>query len=253
MINSIEIIDWDGNFPKNYIKNLQGLIPNKIEFKKGLNILIGENGSGKSTILNLIKYYNFCNDKFISKITSSSIHELIGYNFKIDDDKKEDISGIKILGDYKKPIFNLRDSSQLSESNRLENSTSFMQTYKYHNSSTGESQWDSIGRLFQIMFEKYDYDLFKSLKSCNKENLIEYYNSNHIDSNVFTIVMDEPDKNLDLGKVEEIYNIISNPREDTQFIISLHNPALIYKLKDKGNFIELTNGYLDKIIKFIEK
>ena len=253
MINSLEILDWNKSFPKNYIKGLQGSIPNKIEFKEGLNVLIGNNGSGKSTILGLIKYYNFCNDKFVSEITRSSISDLIGNSFKIGDDSPDDISGVKLVGDYKKPVFNLRDNSQLNDRNSLENTTSFIQKYRHYNSSTGESQWSSIGMLFKIMFEKYNYNLFKDLEKFDKgKPLLDYYNSNNLDSGIFTIIMDEPDKNLDLGRVKEIYNIISNPRKDTQFIISLHNPALIYKLRDKANFIELTDGYLDSIIKFIE-
>lgn len=61
--------------------------------------------------------------------------------------------------------------------------------------------------------------------------------------------IDEPDKNLDISNIEELYGVLSYQKEMTQLICVIHNPILIYKLSklDYINFIELTNGYLDSI------
>jgi Fe-S cluster assembly ATPase SufC len=67
--------------------------------------------------------------------------------------------------------------------------------------------------------------------------------------------MDEPDNSLDIDNLEQVFNILNSVRDDTQLIISAHNPLLIYKASknQRINFIELTEGYLNKIINFLEK
>ncbi len=50
MINSIKINSDLHNF--DYIKDIENF-PKEINFTPGVNIIIGENGSGKSTILNI--------------------------------------------------------------------------------------------------------------------------------------------------------------------------------------------------------
>ena len=65
----------------------------------------------------------------------------------------------------------------------------------------------------------------------------------------YTVLMDEPDRNLDIDNVMQIYNVLSFHKPQTQIIAIVHNPALIYKLSklDCVNFIEMTEGYLNKI------
>ena len=66
------------------------------------------------------------------------------------------------------------------------------------------------------------------------------------------MLMDEPDRNLDLNNIKQLLNIFSYKRDDTQIIATIHNPLLIYKLKDKVNIIDLTENYLNEIINFIK-
>ena len=82
-------------------------------------------------------------------------------------------------------------------------------------------------------------------------NLLKYYKENQLDTEEFsyTFLIDEPDKNLDIENIEEIYKVLSYKKEMTQLICVIHNPILIYKLSkiDYINWIELSNGYLNKI------
>jgi hypothetical protein len=66
--------------------------------------------------------------------------------------------------------------------------------------------------------------------------------------------MDEPDRNLSLENISQIKNILTSDRPDTQLIVTLHNPLLIYALSSKKDihFIELTKGYLSTIKSQIE-
>lgn len=65
--------------------------------------------------------------------------------------------------------------------------------------------------------------------------------------------MDEPDRNLDIDNIMQIYNVLSFHKLQTQIIAIVHNPALIYKLSklDCVNFIEMTEGHLSKICIFV--
>ena len=84
-------------------------------------------------------------------------------------------------------------------------------------------------------------------------NLLKYYKENSFvptqDDFSFTFLIDEPDKNLDISNIDELYNVLSYQKEMTQLICVIHNPILIYKLSklDYINFIELTDGYLEEI------
>lgn len=85
------------------------------------------------------------------------------------------------------------------------------------------------------------------------DELLSYYKSNHVDDSIYTILMDEPDQNLDIDNYKQIFTILEIEHEDTQIITSIHNP-LLYKLsKNKNvNFIELTNQYMNNIIQYME-
>ena len=84
-------------------------------------------------------------------------------------------------------------------------------------------------------------------------NLLRYYKENRFDTTPeefsFTFLIDEPDKNLDIENIEDIYKVLSYKKKMTQLICVIHNPILIYKLSklDYINWIELSDGYLDKI------
>lgn len=70
-----------------------------------------------------------------------------------------------------------------------------------------------------------------------------------------SILMDEPDRNLDIDNIMDLYKVLSFHKPQTQIIAVIHNPALIYKLSklDCVNFIEMTKGYLKKITGFMNK
>lgn len=87
----------------------------------------------------------------------------------------------------------------------------------------------------------------------------EYYEDNHVvlmeKDFEYTILMDEPDRNLDIDNIMDLYKVLSFHKPQTQIIAVIHNPALIYKLSklDCVNFIEMTKGYLKKITGFMNK
>lgn len=139
----------------------------------------------------------------------------------------------------------------------------FSLMYHSKTSSVGEGTVLSIEALFDLMFKKgqtYDFVIKKLREQSKNTNdiwkerftkLIDYYEKNKINPKEMeiTVLMDEPDRNLDIINIDDIYGILSFHKPQTQIIASIHNPLLIYKLSkiEEINFIELEENYLMKV------
>lgn len=274
MISCVEIRD-NKKTPFRYLKDCfdNGM---KFEFSAGNNIIIGPNGSGKSTLLNVIKCFTFTDRDMYSCIPDKAYLFPNLWNSKLldealyDKDDKDDkgveelLDGVDIKGDYKRTVFcykNKLDKDFVAEG--LVN-LSLMIT----KGSTGENAMDGLGHLFDLMFNKGERHGYKFpigeienlMNRCNTlwakrfSALLAYYDRNRIEDNgMYTVLMDEPDRNLDIDNIYSVYDILSYQRDDTQIIAVVHNPILIIKLADMGiNVIETEKGYLQKIRKFLK-
>lgn len=110
-----------------------------------------------------------------------------------------------------------------------------------------------IKKLKEVASNKYSaiHSKAEQLLQYYKENSFQYDNPKDFE---FTVLMDEPDRNLDINRVEEVYNVLKLKKENTQIIAVVHNPILIYKLSKLNhvNIIEMTEGYVKEVIKFVE-
>lgn len=251
MITKLVINDRK-NTPVGYVAGLK-------EFKKGrtfnfspkINIIIGENGSGKTTLLKLIYRY-----MLVDGHTSS--FSGIGNLIKRFQDKGIP-EGVDIYGDYTKTVFKLCHADEMKERSDdlgMQSFLNFGTMFNQINSSTGEGVNEAFGLLLKIMFSK-DTDLkFPQIDETDYPDLVEYIKEHKVDcEDRYTVLMDEPDRNLSLDNVYEIRDILSLSREDMQIICVIHNPLLIYSLKDNKDitFIEMTRGYLKKVINAVEE
>jgi ABC-type cobalamin/Fe3+-siderophores transport system ATPase subunit len=259
--------------PFNYIENgfkddEKFTLKKKYKFSDGINVLVGCNGSGKSTVLNLLKHYTLCQKSFSSDSSIVSDYEFANYfNNTNELNKKETLfDGVVVIGDYTKTVFNLRFTDTLKSHNILEK---FINIGQYANSqslSDGEKNVATIRLMLDEMFSgkndgKFPLDEIKQqINNTNDvwkrrcELLLNYYEKNQKDGDRFTVIMDEPDRNLDLYNSQQIFGLLSKERQDTQIIAAIHNPAMIYKLSklEHVNVIELTPGYVEDIVEFIE-
>ena len=266
MITEINITD-NTRIGRHYVRDLR-TFQNGVsyKFKPGINVIIGKNGCGKSTLLGLIYEYTLCSRTIVSEVPKN----LLSLNDLYDMDGKL-YGGIKIHHDYKGGVFRYLPKGELRKfgdetvMENIENMSIFMSKC-----STGESILECLGMLFKKMFSGNTYRFpLKELKSKSKElndywrekieNLIEYYEKNNVNlspgEHEYTVLMDEPDRNLDIQNVQEIYQILSYHKPETQVIAVIHNPLLIYKLSkipETVNIIEMTPGYLQEIIDFME-
>lgn len=247
------------------VQKLVDKLSEGIVFENGLNFIVGKNGSGKSTILNLIKSSNRCEHSFIPKRDHLSITTVSDLNNLFD--------SFEIVQDYRLPAFNLyRQKEDRLKNNNLEDGDEFVTFMASTQESKGQNLIGDINQLWYWMFERQSechpvlkhvmdiheegtfadkeeaqYNSTRLIKSFGKNNKLGDLNSPPI----FTIVMDEPDNGLDVDNLKEVYNVLSFEKPNTQIIASIHNPLLIYKLYKNvpnANWIQLSDNYIDKIM-----
>lgn len=264
MLQSVYIKD-NQNTPYSYIPKL---FKNDtlFNFNPGVNILIGPNGSGKSTILNIISLYLWCGDKLESQLHWD--------NFRLFSDDNELKDGVIVKHDFCTKVFQYKHYKDFkSEQEGLINFSNFKTMFKGKRSSAGENTLIALDQLFDTMFDpnrtkdECSFVINEIIDIIEKSEvndyylkrykaLYKYYKENRVvpEKLQFTVLMDEPDRNLDITKIDEIYGILSSERDDTQLIVSIHNPILIYKLSKLSyiNFIELEKGYLNKVKKVMK-
>ena len=253
MVTEVYIKD-NKNTPIRYLADL-GSFKNgtRYTFKEGVNILVGENGCGKTTLLNLIRCYLLVDEKECDKgLYNSNINRLF-YNFG----NKTMFDGADVYSDYDKNVFRLCHATETSADTSLKDFNSFGTFMTQANSSTGEGVMIALSALFDMMFGKgaklkYNYSQLEKIYPL----YIDYINKHRVRcADEWTILMDEPDRNLSLENVSQIKDILSYHKPNTQIIAVVHNPLIIYALANDGdvNFIEMSEGYIEKVKKEINK
>ena len=229
---------------------LQSVFKNgrEFHFSPGINIIIGRNGSGKSTLLRLLGIYSLCSNYIESNQRELNNDRLYNNYYSIDKER-ELHKGVEIYGDYKYSVFNLQN---MTERNRYGDSLGlnhgfegFGTMMQGKTSSNGENNILNFNFLFdRISNSKLEFpktDIFDNWKvSCEKR---------------VTILMDEPDKNLDVYNIEELFQFLDDIHQDFQIIAIIHNPLLIYKLSRtcNVNWIEISDGYFNKLTSEFDK
>lgn len=262
MIESVIIKDTKET-PISYLGNV---FDNGTEFrfKPGINIIVGPNGSGKSTLFKLISKFGFCEEGEFSELPSNGLEWP-----KIFNDEGEVLDGVDVIGDWKNTIFRLRPVGDMAPDEGLKSFGNFSKLFQSKHSSTGEQTLVAVNRLLHVMFSdsstplEFPMDKLEKMADSSTgiwqtrtRGLVEYYKRNRREyqGKAYTILMDEPDRNLDIDNLKHIYGMLSYNREDAQMIAILHNQALVYRLcKLPGiNFIETKEGYLSGLCDFVE-
>ena len=217
-----------------------------VEFTPGINIVVGENGSGKTTLVKLLKYYLMVGDMSCERgMYNSNVTRLLKSHL----DKKI-YKGIDVYADYNKNVFVFtHDKSSDTDMNSISN---FAALIDKKTSSTGEGVLVDLNHLENYMFNEntkltFDYN------SVDVPDYQDYVNKHRVADcpEKWTLIMDEPDRNLSLGSLKRIENYLTYEHPQTQMIAVIHNPLMIMSLQkyDYINWIELTDGYIDKLKK----
>lgn len=250
MVERVVIRD-NGNAPLRYLSELDAFKNGaEYRFQPGVNIIVGENGSGKTTLLKLIERYLLVGKMECSLGTFNSVlNSLLGLSRDVPD-------GIDIYADYDKNTFRLCHSAEKDNNDMMASFSAFGESFMQMHSSTGEGVKIALNSLFGGMFSekaklKFEYDKVGKEVPSYGEYICEHRVQEHDE---WTIIMDEPDRNLDIENIGQVKGVLSFHKPQTQVIAVVHNPLLIYSLsKNKDiNFIELTSGYIDRIKKLIK-
>lgn len=248
MITKIHITDREKSAIQ-YIKDLPGFENGKdFNFSPGINILVGENGSGKSTLINLIRKYMCIEGR------ECDLSNISHYSNLYERDVLQD--GVDIYGDWSKNVFRLEFVEEMRlQGHSLMSFDNFGMTYEGMNSSTGQGTIIALNSLFNYMFSpeaNLNFPIkerYSRLENDFKDYL-EYIDNHTVDcESRYTLLLDEPDRNLDIFNLDSIADVFTYKRDDIQIITSIQNPLLISKLSeyDYINFIELSPNYVDKV------
>ncbi len=242
------VITNNKNTPLHYLSELPAFKNGTVyEFKEGVNIIVGTNGCGKTTLMKLIEAYTLVDKEECSTgVYNGNINQL----FKGFGTDAKFLGGVGVYADYTKNIFRLCHKDEKTDDNIMDSFDHFGEHYMQMHSSTGEGVTIALSAMFKRMFSA-DAKLTFDYNSVGAERLAygKYIEAHKVDGDEWTILMDEPDRNLDIENVEQIKGVLSFHKPRTQVIAVVHNPLLICALSKNPeiNIIEMTEGYVEKV------
>lgn len=254
MVTKVIIKDNEKS-PIDYISTLKNFKNGKeYEFKTGVNIIVGENGSGKTTLLNLIRAYLLVG---LSECSAGYCNCNINALFPSLVDHSRMLDGVEVFADYQRNTFRLCHKGERHNNDDVfEDDISISEFMNQKWSSTGEGVIVALNSLFSRIFGNnrkltFDYLQFKD----NYMEYIKYIRDHVVSGDEWTILMDEPDRNLSIDNISQIEGILNIHKEHTQVIAVVHNPLIIYALSKNPevNFIEMTKGYVKKVVNEVNR
>lgn len=249
-----------------YIDNLS-FFDNEITFTDGLNIIIGSNGTGKSTLINILAHLFFAYENgYTSFIGLEDFPTLFKdyFNSEMVNDKVVH-SGHPILFDNQYiPKFNKRPEAYKP----MQVAELLNDSFEKASKSSGEKQQYDWGTIFVNRhklnsFENDCIEFYHKANDVYKECFKKYFDwfTDGTDtttcSDAVTILLDEPTAFLDIkNKFEYWENIMKVVDGGYQVIISTHDliPFIDKSMLDViDNIIETEKGYYQEVLSLINK
>lgn len=255
-----------------YINALESLNGRKFEFSPGLNVIVGSNGAGKTSMLKVIRRIFFCEGGRKSELRPAPFWKL-----SVPNDVVPMLEICDLRADYRRCAYNMLCDGDIDK-REVSDVATFLQVYEGMRASNGERGIIALNTLLKQLGEKCDlpieddnhpWGMAGSVLSClisglsddewgeRMRQIVDYYDAHQVDDEKFSVIMDEPDSGFDVFRAKILCDLLERMANDAdriaiQPIVALHNVAIISRLmkNPKVNFIELTPGYMDAVRKF---
>lgn len=241
MIEKIDFEKIEESSVYGYAKKLDFFQKNKeVNFKPGLNILFAPNGTGKSTLLEIMAKFTASEQGGISTITSSWKQDMMGHN-------ENKMQGIKVFHDGQPTMYNNpRKAVGLFGGMAAFDDDFFnegiMETQLKE--STGYTTMVRLQKVLNVIAGEGKMPK-EFAKKVNVDEKFEQFLNASIEKGQQTIILDEPESGLAIHAQSKIFKMIEKAAKERnlQIIIATHSP---FALMSEANFIELHPGYIQK-------
>lgn len=247
-----------------FATQLPGFSPGCVfEFSPKLNVLFGQNGSGKSTILKIIKSYcGIPNEKGgwsrinhpLSLGATNKNHFPFVYREFSPGHCEADVGwdGTPTFfneGDTKIDKWAWFTHTEIASEDGMTSEAEHMDNL-VDNPSSGQYRIRKMNKLFNLM--KQPPDIVKYIPGGNSQQVaeVDYFRSLPRTGRV-TILLDEPERALSVPKQREMFKLLQDMAEDYQIIIATHSPFVLFGID--ANFINLEQDYDKKCIEIFKE
>lgn len=255
MIRSFTIHDPQGTHIKWFGEVDTLKQPRTFEFKPGLNILWGKNGSGKTTVIKAMARLLHCEQSGDPVVTKHSVSEL-GERFRFGNEKPFESLKTAMTLDHDGQGCRYFDPSNTV--GLQFGGTSFdydfmdmgMRNTMFKGSAgqTTSMRFDKlIGQVLKRQHPELEWRVDRERANDvwrEKLDVIEHFLQGSGDKGPPTIFLDEPTRSLDIPYQLRLWKFIRCYQGLVQFIVASH--SLFALMIPEANYIEMTKGYLEE-------